>query len=325
MTSLIVGIGGQHLAEHELDWLCHDGVCGVILFKRNCGPVSQIRDLCDAIRSVRDDLLICVDQEGGRVQRFVDGFSALPALGELAKGDAQSAERKAQWHGWLMAAETLAAGADLSFAPVLDLDRASRVIGDRAFSADPETVATLGAAYVSGMAEAGMQAVGKHFPGHGSVIPDTHHDVACDDRPMAELESLDLKPFRRLASDLGGLMLAHVAYPTLCHEPAGFSPRWVDYIRQQMDYDGALISDDLGMAAAVEVGDIAARLQRCCEAEVDIALVCDPADVPAALDSGLGGCCERIGHLRPTRQWNWSSLTDDPKYAQARKILGIAE
>ncbi|GJM10416.1 MAG: beta-hexosaminidase [Lysobacteraceae bacterium] len=323
MTSLIVGIGGTQLADHERTWLLDPGVSGVILFKRNSGPVAQLRQLCDAIRTVRDDLLICVDQEGGRVQRFVDGFSTLPALGQLAVADTGQAQERALWHGWLMAAETLAAGADLSFAPVLDLDRASRVIGDRAFSDDPEVVSILGAAYVAGMAEAGMQAVGKHFPGHGSVIPDTHHDVACDDRPMAELESLDLKPFSRLAQDLGGLMLAHVAYPAWCQEPAGFSSRWVDYIRQQLNYDGALISDDLGMAAAVEVGDIAARLRLCCEAAVDIALVCDPADVPAAIESGLGGRCTRMSQLRPTRQWSWSSLVNDPKYAQARRTLGI--
>ena len=196
---LVIGVAGTELTPQERDWLQHDACAGVILFKRNFASAAQVADLAAAIRAAAaQPQLLCVDQEGGRVQRFREGYSDLPPLegfGRLHAADREAALDLAAEHAWLMASEILATGLDLSFAPVVDLGRGNLAIGDRAFSADPAVVADFTRGYVRGMHAAGMAATIKHFPGHGSVREDTHFDEAVDDRPLSALEAADLVPF----------------------------------------------------------------------------------------------------------------------------------
>ncbi len=288
---LIVGIDGLELDESTREQLCHPAVGGVILFSRNYRSSEQLRELCAAIAELRSPrLLITVDQEGGRVQRFRDGFTPLPPLGLLGRWYRSNPDRArdlAYRHGRVMAAEVLGHGVDLSWAPVLDLDRGSQVIGDRALSDDPETVCDLGAFYLAGMRDAGMKSCGKHFPGHGSVAADSHHEVVIDHRPLAEL-SVDMQPFATLAAQLDSVMMAHVCYPARDERPAGFSGRWIgEYLRDALGFAGVVISDDLDMLGAAPGGDLADRLSLAAAAGCEAVLVCRPASVAELLHDKL--------------------------------------
>ena len=228
---VMLGLEGPELSAQERELLRHPLVGGVILFTRNYQSPAQLTALTGVIHALRQPrLLIAVDHEGGRVQRFRDGFTRLPAvrrLGELYDQDRMRAKQLARGTGWLMAAELRAVGVDFSFAPVLDLDHGvSSIIGDRAFHSDPEAVADLAHAYVSGMQKAGMEAVGKHFPGHGGIAADSHLELPVDPRPLAVLETADLLAFERMIHyGLAALMPAHVRYPAVDDQPAGFSAR----------------------------------------------------------------------------------------------------
>src|SRR4249919_200788 len=215
---LIIGVAGKELTAQERDWLQHDACAGVILFSRNFASKAQVAELSQAIREAAPrPQLVCVDQEGGRVQRFREGYSVLPPLegfGKLYAQDPQAALKLAEEHAWLMASEVRATGVDLSFAPVVDLGRGNRAIGNRAFSEDPAVVAEFTRAYVRGMHAAGMGATLKHFPGHGSVLEDTHFDEAVDPRPFEEIRALDLVPFiAGIEAKADAVMMAHVVYP----------------------------------------------------------------------------------------------------------------
>lgn len=288
MTALIIALESTELKAHEQVWLKHPAVCGVTLFKRNIDHGEQLRLLTHQIHAVRDDCLICIDQEGGRVRRLGDDFGVLPALGRLGDlfdTDPLAALDAAYWHAWSMAQQIRAWDIDLSFTPVLDLLGVSSVIGDRAFHADPRVVIALAGRYLDGLVAAGVASVGKHFPGHGSIAPDTHIAAACDDRPLVELQQRDLAPFQALADRLDGLMFAHVIYPCLDTVPAGFAKPWADYARQRMGFRGVMISDDLAMTGAQSVGDYDARIAACPAAGMDVALVCQPEWVDQALAS----------------------------------------
>jgi beta-N-acetylhexosaminidase len=290
--------------------LQHPAVGGVVLFSRNFQDREQLIRLVDAIRQARDPrLLVCIDQEGGRVQRLQDGFTRLPpigVLGSLHRSDPLKALDMAYRHGRVMATEMLATGIDLSFAPVLDLDRGSRVIGDRAISADPDVVIELGRSYLAGMHDSGMKTTGKHFPGHGSVLADSHVSDVSDPRPLADIAGSDIKPFQALAAELDALMIAHVVYPDIDPLPAGYSTAWLQGIlRTDLAYQGVIFSDDLGMHAAKSVGGLAARTRLCLEAGCDLALVCLPQDAAALLrelDGPIGDASEALSSLygRPT-------------------------
>lgn len=281
MTAIICGIASTQLQPDEIQVLNHPLVCGVILFKRNFESYNQLKNLVNNIKSkFGNDFLISVDQEGGRVTRFGLPFCQLPPvfeIGKLNQSNSELAKSFAQVHAWLMASELLSINIDLSFAPVLDIDNGSDVIGDRAFSTSPNEVTLLADFYCHAMHNAGMKTTAKHFPGHGTVVADSHFDLPIDDRTFAEIEKLDLQPFIKLikSQQIDAIMMSHVIYPQCCNDAAGYSKFWTqDILRDKYGFNGVIISDDLGMKAADCVGNIHARYQACVDSGIDIALAC---------------------------------------------------
>lgn len=273
--SLMVDVAGTWLTAEDRHLLRQPEVAGLIIFARNIEHPRQIRELTAAIRAVRPELILAVDQEGGRVQRLRQGFVRLPAMRELAHH--ADAVGLAEHCGWLMAAEVLAVGLDLSFAPVLDLDHGhSAVVGTRAFEGDPERATALAGAFIRGMNAAGMAACGKHFPGHGWAEADSHVAIPTDERSLEQIRACDLVPFARLAGQLAAVMPAHVIYPQVDGNPAGFSRRWLqDILRGELGFEGVIFSDDLSMAGAHVVGDAASRIEAALSAGCDMGLVCN--------------------------------------------------
>ncbi len=237
---VMLDLEGPRLRREEQELLRHPSVGGVILFGRNVEDALQVRELCQSIRRIRPDLLLTIDQEGGRVQRLRQGVTRLPSMSRLGREyevAPEVAQRLCQDAGWLLGMEMAGCGLDLSFAPVLDVDSGlSSVIGDRSFGGSPEVVSELAGAFVEGLHEAGMAAVGKHFPGHGGVAADSHHELPVDERPLPSLMAHDLVPFRALATHLDGMMPAHVVYPDFDHRPAGFSPAWLGMLRETLGF-----------------------------------------------------------------------------------------
>jgi beta-N-acetylhexosaminidase len=329
---LMVDLAGTRLAFDEAERLRHPLVGGGILFARNYEHPDQLRALIAEVRAVRPEILIAVDHEGGRVQRFRDGFTRIPPaarLGELYDADPHAAVQLARDWAWLLAAELRAFDIDLSFAPVLDLGGPrSRVIGDRALHPDPAAIAILGQAWMEGMREAGMAAVGKHYPGHGSVAEDSHHECPVDQRALAEIEALDLAPFRALiAAGLPAVMMAHVIYPAVDARPAGFSPRWVrEILRARHGFEGVVFTDDLSMAAAATVADPVERARLALDAGCDMLLVCNrPEDAEAVL-AGLGEVHDparsaRLAHLRGQRRIELAELRAMPRFRQTAATM----
>jgi beta-N-acetylhexosaminidase len=326
---LVIGVAGTELTAQERDWLQHDACAGVILFKRNFVSKTQVAELSAAIReAAARPQLLCVDQEGGRVQRFQDGYSALPpleAFGRLYDRDRARALALAEEHAWLMASEVRATGVDLSFAPVVDLGRGNLAIGNRAFSTEPEIVSEFTRAYVRGMHAAGMAATIKHFPGHGTVREDTHFDVAVDERTLDELRATDLVPFAAgIEANAEAVMLAHVTYPQVAPEPAGYSPFWIDTIlRNEMGFRGVVFSDDIGMAAAFSAGGIKQRIDAHLDAGCDVVLVCHPELVEESLGAVKGRALNRdiCSSLMGRGEHAWPSLLADARHARAQADL----
>ena len=326
---LVIGLSGTELTNQERDWLQHDACAGVILFARNFASKAQVAELSQAIREAAPrPQLVCVDQEGGRVQRFRDGYAALPPLegfDRLYAADRARALQLARQHAWLMASEIRASGVDLSFAPVVDLGRGNRAIGDRAFSPDPGVVAAFTRAYVEGMHEAGMAATLKHFPGHGSVLEDTHFDTAVDDRPLEEIRALDLVPFvAGIEAKADAVMMAHVVYPQVAPEPAGYSKRWIeDILRGEMKFRGVVFSDDIGMAAAFSAGGVKARIDAHLDAGCDVVLVCHPDLVEDSLAAVQGRALNTaaITGLIGRGAMGWDGLLADANYGDIRGRL----
>ena len=330
---LVIGVAGTELTAQERDWLQHDACAGVILFSRNFASKAQVAELSQAIREAAPrPQLVCVDQEGGRVQRFREGYSALPPLenfNALFAQDQAAALQLAQEHAWLMASEIRASGVDLSFAPVVDLGRGNLAIGNRAFSADPHIVAAFTRAYVQGMHAAGMAATLKHFPGHGSVLEDTHFDDAVDPRPFEQIRSVDLVPFvAGIEAKADAVMMAHVVYPDVAPEPAGYSRRWIEEIlRGEMGFRGVVFSDDIGMAAAFSAGGVKARIDAHLDAGCDVVLVCHPDLVEDSLAAVQG---RRLNTMALTGllgrgAMGWDGLLADERYGDSRSRLeGLA-
>ena len=277
--ALMLDIAGTELTQEDIELLQAPQVGGVILFARNIQSPQQVRALTDHMRQIRPEILIAVDQEGGRVQRLKQGFTLLPAMGrfgELYQTNAEQALDLAEQCGWLMATEVLAVGIDFSFAPVLDLNDISDVIGDRGFAKNMQDIVPLASAFLKGMKRAGMASTGKHFPGHGSVKADSHVAAAIDSRPYAEIFAKDMQSFIQLMPQLDALMPAHVIYDQVDPNPAGFSEFWIQNIlRQELKFDGVLFSDDLSMQAACVAGGADARIQAALKAGCDMGLVCN--------------------------------------------------
>lgn len=276
---IMADVAGTVLDDGDKALLANQQIGGMILFARNVESAAQVRTLTDQMRAINNNVLIAVDQEGGRVARFREGFSPLPAMGRLGKlydTDPAHALSVAYDCGYLMAAEVLAVGVDFSFAPVLDIDGCSQVIQDRAFHQDPDIVVALSSRFMDGMKAAGMATTGKHFPGHGSVAPDSHIADAIDERSFDEIISMDTQTFIKTLDKLDALMPAHVIFRQVDDKPAGFSQIWIEQIiRKQLAFDGVIFSDDLCMKAAHIAGDVDARVIAAINAGCDMALVCN--------------------------------------------------
>lgn len=331
---VMVDVASLTLTREEKERLRHPLVGGVILFARNFSDRRQLAELTRQIHKARKErLLIAVDHEGGRVQRFrEDGFTPLPpmrALGEAWDRDPLAAMRQATEAGYVLAAELRACGVDLSFTPVLDLDYGvSKVIGNRAFHRDPRVVAMLSRALIQGLALAGMAACGKHFPGHGFVQADSHHEIPVDPRPLARILEEDAAPYAWLGDAvLPSVMPAHVIYPKVDKHPAGFSRRWVqDILRKRLGYDGVVFSDDLTMEGASVAGDILARARAALGAGCDMVLVCNRPDLADELLARLdtehpAASVERIRRLMPRFEApDWDTLQSESRYQHARRL-----
>jgi len=326
--SLMVDIAGTWLTAEDRHLLRQPEVAGLIVFARNIEHPRQVRELTTAIRALRPDLILAVDQEGGRVQRLRQGFVRLPAMRELA--GKPNALQLAESCGWIMATEVLAVGLDLSFAPVLDLDhQRSAVVGTRAFESDPLRATTLAGAFIKGMNAAGMAACGKHFPGHGWAEADSHVAIPTDERTLEQLRAADLVPFTHLSKQLAAVMPAHVIYPQVDPLPAGFSRRWLqEILRGELGFDGVIFSDDLSMAGAHVVGDAASRIEAALTAGCDMGLVCNDR---AAAELALGAAQRlRITPSPRLARMRGQASSDleyrrDPRWLQALGALQDAD
>lgn len=282
---IMLDVAGLTLSEHERDIINHPNTGAVILFSRNYGNPEQVTELIQSIRAARNgDILIAVDQEGGRVQRFRNGFTRLPSAAHYV-----NEPELAEPAGWLMAMELLAVGVDFSFAPVLDIDcGVSEIIGDRSFSNDAFTATRMASLFRKGMRAAGMAATGKHFPGHGAVAMDSHTHLPIDERDLNIIRAKDLQPFQQLiAEGLEAIMPAHVVYSKVDFNPAGFSTVWLQKIlRGELRFNGTIFSDDLSMEGAASVGDFPERAIQAQQAGCDMILVCNnPAAAEQVLES----------------------------------------
>jgi beta-N-acetylhexosaminidase len=353
---VVLDIAGTSLRPVDRRRLQHPLTGGVIFFSRNWRDRLQLTELAAEIKAIRPDLLLCVDHEGGRVQRFrSDGFTQLPplrVLGEMWMNDGTSgpgagamrALEAATATGHVIGSELRACGVDLSFTPILDLDHgASGVIGDRAFHRDPRVVSLLAKSLMHGLLEAGMRNCGKHFPGHGHVRADSHTEIPVDRRSLAAILADDARPYEWLAGTLASVMPAHVVYPKIDARPAGFSARWLkDILRLRLGFDGAIFSDDLGMAGARSVGGIdvthAEAAGFALDAGCDMVLLCNQSvGEGAAIDTLLDGLLEAAaaGHWQPdpaseerrldllprTVPMGWDDLMHSPAYQRSLERL----
>ena len=345
---VILDIEGLELNAADRRRLAHPLTGGVILFGRNWRNRDQVSALCAEIKSIRADLLICVDHEGGRVQRFrTDGFTHLPPmrhLGQLCMEDAMRATNSATACGYVLGAELRACGVDFSFTPVLDLDWGqSDVIGDRAFHNDPRVVALLAKSLMHGLLQAGVANCGKHFPGHGHVVADSHTEIPVDRRSLKAILSADMAPYEWLSTTLTSVMPAHVIYPKVDSRPAGFSARWLsDILRGRCRFQGAVFSDDLSMAGARvidgKVVSYGAAAVAALEAGCDLVLLCNQS-----LDggSGLDRLFSDMAESQKSGQWmgseasearrlhlipavptpSWEELMTSPQYLAALDLI----
>jgi beta-N-acetylhexosaminidase len=347
-SPIIIDVPGLRLSKTDRQRLKHPLVGGIILFGRNWQDRAQLTALCAEIKKVRSDLLICVDHEGGRVQRFrTGGFTHLPpmrALGELWMKDALAATNATTACGYVLASELRACGVDFSFTPVLDLDfGASGVIGDRAFARDPRMVAMLAKSLVHGLLQAGMANCGKHFPGHGFVKADSHTDIPVDKRSLKAILADDAAPYDWLNTVLTSVMPAHVIYPKVDSRPAGFSEKWLNYIlRGQLGFGGAVFSDDLSMAGARIIDGVQVSYTQAAVAALnagcDMVLLCNQSvGEGQPIDELLGGLTEaqlkgewemlesseerRLALLPRTPAPEWDALMLEPAYMHAMGLL----
>jgi len=333
---VMLDVVGKTLTNDDKRRLAHPMTGGVILFARHYENRAQLAALTDAIRAEREDLLIAVDHEGGRVQRFrTDGFTVLPAMGKLGAlwdSDVLHATKVTTAVGYILAAELRACGVDMSFTPVLDLNYGqSQVIGDRAFHRDPRVVAMLAKSLNHGLALAGMANCGKHFPGHGFAHADSHVAMPVDDRPLEAILRDDVAPYDWLGLTLASVIPAHVIYPQVDAKPAGFSRVWLqDVLRNKLRFPGAIFSDDLSMEAARQGGTLTEAATAALQAGCDMVLICNqPEEAEKVLDAlrftPPKESQARLSRMRPRgKALKWSKLVAEPEYLQAQSLLRSA-
>ncbi|WP_448211116.1 beta-N-acetylhexosaminidase [Colwellia sp. MEBiC06753] len=336
MGPIMMDVMGTSLTAEDKEILAHPLVGGFILFTRNYESPAQIAELTQQIRQhAHSDILIAVDHEGGRVQRFRSQFSALPAMGKLwqqAQQDLEKAKQLANYAGQLMALEVMSVGIDISFAPVLDINGVSEVIGDRAFHQDPAMVEVLAQAFVKGMHTVGMKCTAKHFPGHGSVKEDSHIAMPVDRRAQAEIVGVDMAPFTALigANVINAVMPAHVIYPALDDKSVGFSPFWLQQVlRQQLNFDGVIFSDDLSMAGAASIGGYVERSEAAQQAGCDMLLLCNNRDaVVEVIDHAniqiLPDSQRRLATMLSKTAVSYQQLPELAQWQAARTALGLS-
>jgi len=325
----VIDVVGLALTDDDRRRLVHPATGGVILFTRNSETPEQLTALCEEIEKLREPALpICVDHEGGRVQRFRTGFTALPPMRELGRlwdRDRPAGRAAARAAAYVAAAELAAHGVDFSFAPVLDIDfGTSGVIGDRALHFDPTAVGALGASLIQGFADAGMAAVGKHFPGHGFAGADSHVAVPRDERSLREIEKKDLVPYKAaIEAGLAAVMPAHVIYSQVDSEPAGYSRIWLqDILRGKLGFDGLIFSDDLSMEGASTAGGVPERARAALGAGCDMVLLCnDPAGQEVLLESLSGVALGKPERLERMRKKGGRDLRKSVAYRDAQAAL----
>jgi len=329
---VMLDVAGASLSADDIGRIRHPLTGGVILFTRNYQDRAQLTALTAAIHAARPGILIAVDHEGGRVQRFrTDGFTRLPAmrlLGQQWDRDVLAAAKTATAVGFVLASELRACGVDLSFTPVLDLDYGdSSVIGERAFHRDPRVVALLAKSLNHGLALAGMANCGKHFPGHGYVHGDSHSSLPVDGRTLAQIMEEDVKPYDWLGMSLAAVMPAHVIYSKVDRHSAGFSRKWLTILREEIGFNGVIFSDDLSMEAAGSAGGVLDGAKAALAAGCDVVLICNSPDKADQLLAGLEGgatpaSCARLTALAPqTAALDWETLQADARYLAARSLV----
>lgn len=323
---LLIDLEGTQLTAEEHQLLSLPGVAGIVLFSRNYQSREQLIALVRSVRNVRRDLLICVDQEGGRVQRFKDGFTRLPPAQAYGEFDPDQQYQMAYESGWLMASELLACGVDLCLGPVLDIDHGKTpIVGDRAFGRSIDQVNHLASLWIDGVHEAGMSVVIKHFPGHGNVDSDSHVSLPLDDRTFDEICQSDLEPFRvMIQKGVEALMPAHILFPAIDRHPVGYSSEWLKgVLRNQLLFEGLVISDCLSMEGAAQTGSYPARARAALDAGCDLLIICNRQGVREVLAEIDGSGLQGVGPdgLMPDSYTDRESLEQSERYRKARKML----
>ena len=324
---LMLSIEGTSLSNEDKALISNPHVGGIIFFSKNFISRNQISDLCNEIKSIKKNIILAVDHEGGRVQRFKDGFTKIPTMQSLGDFSIKNSNSDiCNDVGWLMSSELMAAGIDISFAPVLDIDRdTSSIIGNRAFSDNPRIVSKLASNFIDGMNEAGMKATGKHFPGHGGVFEDSHLLEPVDNRSYTDLLEKDLIPFVDLKNKLSGIMSAHITFPNIDKYCVGYSSFWLKKIlREEINFEGIIFSDDLSMKGAGEE-NFQIKAQKSLDAGCDMILVCNnisgASEVIKYFEKKDISLTKSISKLKPSKKIQWTDLEDDQRRLKVQATL----